>query len=226
MDKYQEQVNSIRIATPCSADWDKMKGDDRKRFCQDCKLNVYNVSELSAKEASDLINGANGGRVCMQIYRRRDGTVITRDCPVAVQRVKRAYKRSVAAVASLAATIGLSLPASAQNTPAGATKGESVAYPLRGAVAPQELGDIDKSTQIEPKAVTAPGSVVEVQTTPRNDRSFGSGLFPDNMLAILTLTGMAIAAFVCFLKKRPAMWIIGITMFGMFATIGYLWSHM
>lgn len=221
MDKYQEQINSIQIATPCSADWDKMTGDDRKRFCQECKLNVYNVSELTAKEASDLINGANGGRVCMQIYRRRDGTVITRDCPVAVQRVKRAYKRSIAAVASFAAAIGLSLPASAQNPPTGATKGESIAYPLRGAISPRELGemgDVSNSETVDkpPEELNAPTNVVEVHEQPR------AGL--GHLLAFLTLIGAGISLFRLALRKRPAMWIIGISIGGLFAALGYLWT--
>ena len=31
----------IQIATPCTADWESMVGDERTRYCGDCKLNVY-----------------------------------------------------------------------------------------------------------------------------------------------------------------------------------------
>ncbi len=216
MDKYREQVNSIQIATPCSADWDEMVGDDRKRFCQDCKLNVYNVAELTPREVSELLGAANGGRVCMQIYRRRDGTVITRDCPVAVQRVKKAFKRSIAAVASLAATLGLALPSSAQTPPAGATKGESVAYPLRGQIVSPSMGEVRSSprTSLEPE---------------NRLRScfFGGPLIDGDQLAGFAAAGLGLSAFLLFLRKRPAMWIIGISMGGLFAALGYLWStHM
>lgn len=218
MEKYQEQVNSIQIATPCSADWDEMVGDDRKRFCQDCKLNVYNVAELTPREVSELLGTANGGRVCMQIYRRRDGTVITRDCPVAVHRVKKAFKRSIAAVASLAATIGLALPSSAQTPPANATKGESVAYPLRGAIAPPSLGDVESPAQ----TVSAPDKVVEIESRSRHSCFFGGPLIDGDLLAGFVAAALAFIAFLHFLRKRPAMWIIGISMGGFFAALGYL----
>ncbi|MCC7528421.1 MAG: hypothetical protein IT342_07860, partial [Candidatus Melainabacteria bacterium] len=45
-------LNSIRIASPCHVDWETMTGDERKRFCGDCKLNVYNISEMTKKDAA------------------------------------------------------------------------------------------------------------------------------------------------------------------------------
>jgi hypothetical protein len=88
MSKIESPLNNIRIASPCSADWDQMYGDDRKRFCGDCKLNVYNLSGMSRKEAEALIMKAEG-RLCVRFYKRRDGSVITEDCPVGWARVKQ-----------------------------------------------------------------------------------------------------------------------------------------
>ena len=65
-----------------------MYGDDRKRFCGDCKLNVYNLSGMSREEAEALIMNAEG-RLCVRFYKRRDGSVITGDCPVGWARVKQ-----------------------------------------------------------------------------------------------------------------------------------------
>jgi hypothetical protein len=65
-----------------------MYGDDRKRFCADCKLNVYNLSGMSRDEAEALILKAEG-RLCVRFYKRRDGSVITQDCPVGWARVKQ-----------------------------------------------------------------------------------------------------------------------------------------
>jgi hypothetical protein len=221
MDKYQQIVNNIQIATPCSADWNAMSGDDRKRFCQMCKLNVYNIEEMSPKEVSELISSANGGRVCMQIYRRRDGTVITRDCPVAVQRVKKAFKRSVAAVATFAATIGLSLPASAQQCPSKLTKGDARSMPLRGAIAPERqplLGD-----------TYAPADLPEVVGDPHDSgpsesphlapikKPLWQSVLPWAMVAVI------FAAVVTLMRKRSSMIIIGFTLGGLFAAFGYLW---
>ena len=89
MSNLNSPLKDVRIASPCSADWDKMYGDDRKRFCGDCKLNVYNLSGMTREEAEGLIMRAEG-RLCVRFYKRRDGTVITQDCPVGWERVKAA----------------------------------------------------------------------------------------------------------------------------------------
>ena len=50
-------LENVRIAAPCPASWAEMEGDDRSRFCKDCKLNVYNVEAMSKNEAEALIEG-------------------------------------------------------------------------------------------------------------------------------------------------------------------------
>lgn len=73
-------LNDIRIANPCSADWNGMQGSERVRHCSDCKLNVYNLSALSRADASRLVQETEG-RTCVRFYRRLDGTILTKDCP-------------------------------------------------------------------------------------------------------------------------------------------------
>ena len=93
-------LNNIKIASPCSANWDAMLGDDRKRFCSECKLNVYNLSGMSKSEAENLLIESEG-RVCVRFYRRSDGSVLTQDCPVGWAKVKRNLSRAATAVFSL-----------------------------------------------------------------------------------------------------------------------------
>lgn len=88
MKEIANPLDKLKIASPCSANWDEMYGNERKRFCAECKLNVYNISEMTKDEAENFILRSEG-RLCLRIYQRRDGTVITRDCPVGWQRVKR-----------------------------------------------------------------------------------------------------------------------------------------
>ncbi len=100
MSKFDSPLNNIRIASPCHADWNEMYGDNRKRFCGDCKLNVYNLSGMTRDEAESLIIKAEG-RLCVRFYRRADGSVITQDCPVGWARVKQRTRVYAAAMASL-----------------------------------------------------------------------------------------------------------------------------
>jgi hypothetical protein len=92
-------LQKLRIASPCYERWDNMKGDARVRHCASCKLNVYNVREMSADEVDELVQ-RNSGRLCIRLYKRWDGTVLTRDCPVGVS---RARVRMAAAMATAAA---------------------------------------------------------------------------------------------------------------------------
>ena len=93
-------LDRVEIAAPCHADWDKMEGDDRARHCQDCRLNVYNLSDMSQKEAEELVRKNEGQRLCVRFYRRNDGTIITDNCPVGVRRLRNLAIAKWAALAS------------------------------------------------------------------------------------------------------------------------------
>src|SRR3954447_6761233 len=75
----------IRVASPCHARWDDMRGDHQARFCNQCQKNVYNLSALTAPEAAALIKSKEGN-LCVRFYQRPDGTVLTEDCPVGLAR--------------------------------------------------------------------------------------------------------------------------------------------
>jgi hypothetical protein len=100
MTKFTSPLDNIKVASPCSANWDEMYGNDRKRFCSECKLNVYNLSGMSKEQAENLLINSEG-RICVRFYRRRDGSVITQDCPVGWQRLKQRTQAIITAVFSL-----------------------------------------------------------------------------------------------------------------------------
>lgn len=88
MAKIDDPLSNVKVASPCSADWNNMAGDDRKRFCGDCKLNVYNLSGMTSYDAENLLRNSEG-RMCVRFYKRADGTILTQDCPVGWARVKQ-----------------------------------------------------------------------------------------------------------------------------------------
>ena len=75
----------LKIASPCPASWDDMEGDDRVRFCDECELNLYNLSAMTEDAARKLVEEREG-RLCVRFYQREDGTVLTSDCPVGAGR--------------------------------------------------------------------------------------------------------------------------------------------
>jgi hypothetical protein len=84
-------LDDIQVATPCSASWDAMEGDDRARYCEKCHLHVYNLSGMSRREAEDLVQRTEG-RLCVRFYRRSDGKILTEDCPVGVRAQRMAAR--------------------------------------------------------------------------------------------------------------------------------------
>jgi hypothetical protein len=98
--RYDSPLKNLKVASPCSADWERMAGDNRKRFCGDCKLHVYNLSGMTTYDAENLLR-LSEGRLCVRYFERADGTVLTQECPVGWARVKRRLSMASAAVFGL-----------------------------------------------------------------------------------------------------------------------------
>ena len=115
-------LENLQIATPCPADWNAMEGDDRSRFCGQCQLNVYNLAGMTRSEAEDLLQNAEG-RVCIRMFRRADGTILTKDCPVGLRMLHRrkltnfAKQAAVVTIAVTAAGMFTVLPAESKRAP-------------------------------------------------------------------------------------------------------------
>jgi hypothetical protein len=90
----------LRIASPCTEKWEEMSGDERARHCAKCKLNVFNIKELTELEVRALLS-AKSGRVCGRVYRRADGTVLTKDCPTGLKLVRKKALMALAMTASM-----------------------------------------------------------------------------------------------------------------------------
>ena len=104
MNKQNFDINKLRVASPCSVGWETMTGDERVRRCHSCQLNIYNIAEMTKSEVEDLITKLED-RVCIRLYKRADGTILTKDCPVGF----RANQKRIArfAGATLATILGL-----------------------------------------------------------------------------------------------------------------------
>jgi hypothetical protein len=100
---YSDDIDGIDIATPCEVAWDSLRGDARVRHCGKCKQNVYNIEAMSRGEALRLV-AAGEGRVCLRIFRRPDGTVVTADCR---SRLRAARARGIGAFMAVLVVAGL-----------------------------------------------------------------------------------------------------------------------
>lgn len=119
-----DMLDSLVIASPCSVPWDAMQGDDRKRLCCGCSKNVFNISDMSKKEAQSFLL-ENGTTQCMIFRRRFDGTIITDDCPVGLRKIRNACRAVYRAAASFVVLLLAAPGGMAQGTTAGATRSNS-----------------------------------------------------------------------------------------------------
>src|SRR3974377_2446301 len=113
----------IRIATPCPARWEDMGGDDRVRFCDQCRKNVYNLSAMTAAEATALLQDKKG-KLCARIYQRADGSILTEDCPVGIARQWRRVKTFAGAALGTVLFVVISATALARDSKNGSAKKE------------------------------------------------------------------------------------------------------
>ncbi len=110
----------LKVASPCPAKWDDMKGDDAVRHCDSCDKDVFQISNMSTEQVEEFLLSRKGFRTCVRFFQRADGTLLTGDCSVGKQaRRKRRVISAVGAAAVGASALGLSFGSSPEPSSAG-----------------------------------------------------------------------------------------------------------
>ncbi len=102
----------VDVADPCDAPTTAMLEIDGQRIlhCYDCEKNVYNLSLMTEAEALALLRDKGSGEICVQFYRRADGTVQTIDCtPKRLALIKERTRRVTRRAIGLGAVVFASL---------------------------------------------------------------------------------------------------------------------
>lgn len=115
MSKSARALDNLHIASPCTADWNRMVGNEQVRFCEHCKLSVHNISEMRASDALRLVRNSKG-RLCVRYVSTSEGTVKTLPSLRQLYSIKRRASRIAAgafgAALSLSAAGAHALPLS------------------------------------------------------------------------------------------------------------------
>jgi hypothetical protein len=101
--------HSLKIESPCHADWGAMAGDARKRHCGECRLDVFNFSEMTQREVDRVLERAkkraakhSDARLCVRYVQREDGSIVTKQCATGFRaNLLRAVRWTSAMVAAL-----------------------------------------------------------------------------------------------------------------------------
>lgn len=125
-------LDNMSIASPCSASWDEMNGDDRARFCGQCSKHVYNISTMTKTEVETLVL-AKEGKLCVRYFQRPDGTILTDDCPRGLRAVRDGFRKISAGLAACVSLMIAAMPARAGDADSTADKksGSSTVEPTR-----------------------------------------------------------------------------------------------
>lgn len=119
-----------------------MTGDKRVRHCDLCSLQVYNIAEMSRSDAEALMANTEG-RICARLFRRADGTIITKDCPVGLRAIRRRVARTTAAVFATIAGICASV------------------FPQRANLASMAAGNNSLSTNVIAMSASLSGEITD-----------------------------------------------------------------
>lgn len=157
MNGKEKLLDNLMIAAPCTMNWEDMAGNDRVRHCQQCQLDVYNISDMTAGEAETFLRNQTD-KACINLYRRADGTIITDNCPVGLRKLRagllkaRESRNRLARLAAGALLLILGLPAQAK--------------PNDPAVSPGMRGDVYVPPVSKMGEAVAPGTLPTSPTLP------------------------------------------------------------
>lgn len=105
-------INSIDVKSPCSEEWNEMRGNDEVRFCSHCSRHVNNLSEMTRKQAVRLVRESNGN-LCIRYIPHP----VTRKPMFAEQLLQITRRAPSVAAGVMSASIALSAHAYAQASP-------------------------------------------------------------------------------------------------------------
>ena len=94
----------LRIARRCPMRWEDLRGDDRVRYCDRCRLDVYNFAAMDTEEQNRLVAQAKG-RLCGRLVVRQDGRAMFGEC--GHERNWRWLRRTFIAAGMLAGMLSL-----------------------------------------------------------------------------------------------------------------------
>lgn len=148
----RQRLDDVQIASPCHADWYAMTGDHRVRFCDSCRRHVYNLSAMDVEEAAALIEKTEG-QICIRLFRRTDGAVLTEDCPVGEELARRKRRMVVSGLAlGAAAAVTLSAVAFIPLLELASSPSEPGEYSTTGQAQMGSLGPAEPIREVKPPA--------------------------------------------------------------------------
>jgi ankyrin repeat protein len=104
MKKQRNLIDRVSVEKPCTADWNRMFGNDEVRFCEHCAKSVHNLSAITRKDAERLVKKSNG-KLCIRYYTDKNKKIAFTDAPVQITRLGRRVSQFAASVFTAALSV-------------------------------------------------------------------------------------------------------------------------
>ena len=143
-------IDSVKVGVPCTEDWEKMRGNDRVRFCSHCTKEVNNLSAISRKEAARLVR-ASGGNICIRYI----ANPVTQQPMFGEQLIQITRRTPAFAAGIMSASLALSTMSYAQTVPSSPEPVSPVAESNRSVTENEE----EKTGEAETTGDPTPGSI-------------------------------------------------------------------
>ena len=141
-------IDSVKVGSPCSENWNQMQGTDKIRLCSHCAKHVNNLSEMTRKQATRLVLASNGN-ICIRYI----ADPVTRRPMFAEQLLQITRRTPGIAAGVISTSIALSTAAYAQENP-------------RSAPTPTVVVSVPQATPT-PDEVIAPVTDREIVSVPQ-----------------------------------------------------------
>lgn len=82
------RIDDLRVTSPCPQRWSELEGDGARRYCDQCRLHVHDLSALRRDQAQALLERRREGeRLCVTYLPAADGKPLTAErLPAALER--------------------------------------------------------------------------------------------------------------------------------------------
>jgi hypothetical protein len=108
-----EILAELTIPAPCPMDWDRMSGDDGRRYCDACGQHVHNLTAMTEDERASVLSkaGSEGEDLCARLDHGLEETLLiasngTDGSEQAAGRWQFTIRSIMAAIAAFATILG------------------------------------------------------------------------------------------------------------------------
>lgn len=163
-------LDRLVITSPCTADWDEMTGTDQIRYCSECRKYVYNLSEMTRREAEALV-ASRRSQMCARMIRDIDDRVLTVDSlpPVRLLGWRPGPVASAVVSAMIGIAPGAAALANAQQASARATYSRVESSHIKESPAPGSGTSTIAGTVSDEKGVAIRGAIVTLTSEALGD---------------------------------------------------------